>query len=356
MKMSRTWIASLLLAIAFSFAWRTHTAFAAPDRLNPKILAAFRDVVKESARSTVQVFSDGKKSGLGAIVTADGHIITKASELRGKLQCQVFDGQKYDATLVAKEHGLDLAMLKIEAKNLPVVPWADGDAPPVGSFVVTTSLDTDPLSIGVLSVAPRKIPAPAGALGVMLANSDNIARIDEIVPGSSADKAGLQKLDVILKVNGKPISGRQNLIDTVRGYQPNEKIELLVKRGSEDLELVATLGSLSALQNGPNPDRAEFQNNLGGSLSDRKAGFPSVIQHDTTLKPTECGGPLVGLDGRVIGINIARAGRVETYAIPTPVVRTALESLLSNMAPAKPAGENLADQIPPKPSEEKKVQ
>lgn len=344
MKLARTWVLSLLMAGVLGFTFAPSTLFAAPDRLNPKVLAAFRDVVKESTRSTVQVFSDGKKSGLGAVVTSDGHILTKASELRGKLQCQVYDGRKLDATLIAKEHGLDLAVLKIEATDLPVVPWAEGDAPPVGSFVVTTSIDTDPLSIGVLSVAPRKIPAPAGALGVMLANSDKVAQIDDIVPASAADKAGLQKQDVILKVNGKEIAGRQSLIDTVRGYQPNEKIELVVKRGSEELTLTAQLGSLTALQNGPNPDRAEFQNNLGGSLSDRKAGFPSVIQHDTTLKPSECGGPLVGLDGRVIGINIARAGRVETYALPTSVVKTALQTLLANPNVAKSNEENLANQ------------
>lgn len=356
MKKSGNWVASLLAALALSTAFVPSLTWAAPDRLNPKVLAAFRDVVKEPARSTVQIFSDGKKSGLGAVVSADGLVLTKASELRGKLQCQVFDGQRYDATLVGKEHGLDLALLKIEAKNLTVIHWADGDAPPVGSFVATPSLDTDPLSIGVLSVAPRKIPAPAGALGVILASSDTIARIEEIVPGSAADKAGLHKMDIVLKVNGQAITGRQNLIETVRGYQPGEKIELTVKREKEELLLTAQLGSLSALQHGPNPDRAEFQNNLGGSLSERKAGFPSVIQHDTTLKPTECGGPLVGLDGKVIGINIARAGRVETYALPVSVIRPALETLMSSKSLTQPAEENLADMSPVSVDKEKKVQ
>ena len=32
--------------------------------------------------------------------------------------------------------------------------------------------------------------------------------------------------------------------------------------------------------------------------------------------PNECGGPLVSLDGKVVGINIARGGRVDSYAMP----------------------------------------
>jgi serine protease Do len=52
-----------------------------------------------------------------------------------------------------------------------------------------------------------------------------------------------------------------------------------------------------------------------------------ILQHDTVLKPEECGGPIVNLDGKAIGINIARAGRVESYAIPSEAVLPILEEL-----------------------------
>ena len=54
-----------------------------------------------------------------------------------------------------------------------------------------------------------------------------------------------------------------------------------------------------------------------------------AFQHDTTLRPDQCGGPLVGLDGKVMGINIARAGRVVSYAIPADIVATLLADLKS---------------------------
>jgi serine protease Do len=68
---------------------------------------------------------------------------------------------------------------------------------------------------------------------------------------------------------------------------------------------------------------------MGSFLSNRRSGFPFILQHDTVLKQTDCGGPLVDLDGKVVGINIARAGRVESYAIPAQAVRELLPDLLS---------------------------
>jgi serine protease Do len=75
------------------------------------------------------------------------------------------------------------------------------------------------------------------------------------------------------------------------------------------------------------------QDRMGSTLSNRRGGFPFILQHDSILKHTDCGGPLVDLDGQVVGINIARAGRVETYAIPADEVRL----LLPNLMAGKPA-------------------
>ena len=57
-------------------------------------------------------------------------------------------------------------------------------------------------------------------------------------------------------------------------------------------------------------------NEMSGDLSARTDGFPMAIQHDIPLQPSECGGPLLDLGGRCVGINVARAGRVKTFAVP----------------------------------------
>jgi serine protease Do len=69
---------------------------------------------------------------------------------------------------------------------------------------------------------------------------------------------------------------------------------------------------------------------LGGPLSRRRAGFPSVLQHDSVLRPRDCGGPIVDLDGNVVGVNIARASRVASYALPVSVVRPVVAEMLQH--------------------------
>ena len=79
-------------------------------------------------------------------------------------------------------------------------------------------------------------------------------------------------------------------------------------------------------------DRGSFQNAMGGALSGRRTGFPMVIQHDTVIRPADCGGPLVDLEGRVLGVNIARAGRVETWALPGDVAMKVFQDLKAGKA------------------------
>jgi serine protease Do len=315
------WLTVCLLLLAPGLATAT-------DR-NPKVLAAFREVVATSANSTVQVYCDKVSASLGTIVDPAGYIVTKASELEGKIECQLNSpGKRYEATVVGRDQVLDLAVLKIDAKDLPVIAWSEGESPAVGSWLVTPGLSRDPLAIGVLSVSPRRIAAPPGALGIELTDPDNPTKIIGVRSNSPAQKAGMEAGDVILKVNGKVVTTNQELVLTIRSYQPGEKVELLIKRGDQELTKTAVLGTLAKLFHEDGEDRAEFQNQLGGQLSERRGGFPSVIQHDTVLKPSECGGPLVDLDGKAVGINIARAGRVETFALPSSVVREAVKKML----------------------------
>lgn len=70
-----------------------------------------------------------------------------------------------------------------------------------------------------------------------------------------------------------------------------------------------------------------------GELNDRRSGFLEVFVHDCAISPNECGGPLVDINGRVLGVNIARAGRNATYAIPLAIILdfVAKNRVLSNI-------------------------
>src|SRR5581483_3478520 len=59
----------------------------------------------------------------------------------------------------------------------------------------------------------------------------------------------------------------------------------------------------------------------------RRSGFPDVFCHDGGIAPDQCGGPVVDRAGQLIGVNIARANPVQTFAIPADVVRQTVEQL-----------------------------
>jgi serine protease Do len=339
-------VASLSLVLAALLAALSPTSGVAQSQrreLPRSFLLVFRDVVKEAAKSTVQVYSDGYRSALGAVVRPDGYIATKASEVvsktgepTGKLECQLaFETQKREARFIAKDMATDLAILKVDAHNLPVVSWATSESPVVGTWLVTPGFSQDPLTYGVVSVSARRLP-PNAALGVRLDPDERIARISAVVAGLAAEQAGMRDGDIIRKLNGDEIKGTVKLQQAIRSHFPGEKIALVVEREGKLQNMEVTLGSMTDFGR---DERSEFQNTLGGSLSERRSGFPMAIQHDSVLKPIDCGGPVVDLDGKVVGLNIARAGRVESYALPASVVRETVDKLLkteltSTSAPA----------------------
>src|SRR5262249_55234724 len=129
--------------------------------------------------------------------------------------------------------------------------------------------------------------------------------------------------------NDHVIQDSAALIKALGKFKANDTVMLKILRDEEEIDLKVKLGQRPL-------DLAEYQNNLGSELSKRRDGFPTVLQHDSVVRPADCGGPLVDLEGQVIGINIARAGRVESYAIPSEAIRPLLPALMSGkLAPKK---------------------
>jgi serine protease Do len=313
----------------------------------PQVRAAFRDVVKNASEATVSIQCDGKHLALGGIISPDGWIVTKATPLCGNLTVGLADGRKLAAATVAESGEHDLALLKVDAAKLPSLDLTAASAsPPVGSWLASVGRSKDPVAVGVVSVPPRVIPAQAGILGVQL--DEEKALIVQVFPDSAAEEAGVEAEDLILSVNGQKTPSREKLREIVGSFNPGDEVELIVDRAGEKVTLHATLsGDFPGLPMG----RSEFQNNLGGKLSVRRFGFPLAFQHDTVLRPTDCGGPVVDLEGRVVGFNIARAGRTESYALPVDAVQGVLTELMKEHllvkqnTPAAEAAKELEEEL-----------
>lgn len=340
-------LVSLLCSTALAQAPRRPREEPIGIRDNPKMLAAFREVVKKPAQSVVRVLADGKDAALGTVVFADGYVLTKNTQLAGaqKIEVKLPDGKELEAKVVGVEDKHDLAMLKIDAKDLTPITWGDAKTSPVGNLLATPGTGADPLAIGVLSVAARNVrprdlppttpPANSGFLGVGLEEGEGGAKIISLVPNSAAAKASLQINDIVTYIEDVQIIDTETMINTIQHHKPGDVVTIKYRRGEKELQTRATLDKRPA---DPNANRRDFQNRLGSELSNRRGGFPAILQHDMVLKPIDCGGPVVDLDGKAIGINIARAGRTETYALPAENVQALLADLKSGkLAPPKAA-------------------
>jgi len=337
-------------ALSFGFAPAAHAQSELRDigretylRTSHKMLHAFAPAVAKPSESVVAVLGDeDKQVALGTVVSKDGFILTKLSELKETIKVKTRDGQEYAARLVGAEKANDLAMLKIDAKGLKPVSFTDSKMGEVGNWVASAGTGEDPVAVGVISVATRTLPArevgPAstpnpnsGYLGVSLEPANEGPQIKTVSPRSAAEKAGFKVDDVVLEIGGKKVSDPDAMINMLAGTKPGDVVTFKVKRGDDEKEIKATLDKRPASM-----ARGDIQNRMGSDLSNRRAGFPTILQHDTVIKPSDCGGPLVDLDGKVLGVNIARAGRTESYAIPSEVITPLLKDLKSGkLAPPK---------------------
>jgi len=101
--------------------------------------------------------------GSGFIVSEDGYVVTNNHVVENARQILVRlpDRQEYDATLVGTDPRSDLAVLKMEARGLPVVPLADDEDVKVGQWVLAIgspfSLDFS-VTAGIVSAVGRSLP------------------------------------------------------------------------------------------------------------------------------------------------------------------------------------------------------
>lgn len=280
---------------------------------------AFSPVAVPLRQSVVKLLSAGQQIALGTIVSSDGKILTKASELRGTVNARLADDRVLAVKVLAVAPEHDLALLQIDAKDLTPLKLDSAD-PATGQWLATLGTTEIPLAAGVVSVERWLIQADA-IMGVYPTDGDLPgARIIDLAPGGAAAKAGMLIDDLVIRIDDEVIRNQHSLKSILAKMKPGQKVSVRVQRGDEQVDLVVTLG-----RRGAPSERAARQNTMGGKLSARRTGFPAVFQHDmVNLQPSDCGSPLIDLDGNFAGINIARAGRPETYAIPPSVVKQAL--------------------------------
>jgi serine protease Do len=196
-----------------------------------------------------------------------------------------------------------------------------------------------------------------GYIGILFEDASSL-KIGSVSKGGAAEKAKIKAGDEIIALGSVQLKNRTELMELLDGKKPGEKVVVKVRRkvpdadDPEELEFTITLGGRPAGPGGA--DRGELQNSMGSNLSGRRTGFPRVIQTDAVVKPEDCGGPLVDLDGRVVGLTIARAGRVESWALAEEEVTPVFKDLKAGKFPPPKTAKTSATKDEPKKEEPRK--
>jgi S1-C subfamily serine protease len=127
--------------------------------------------------------SGGRNDGSGVIVERDGVIVTNYHVVANSSEVYVTlaDDQKFTATRVGADPGTDLAVLRIDAKDLPFATWGDSDTVEPGEMVWAIGnpfgLDRT-ITYGIVSAVGRK--------GVLESPYQEFLQTDAAInPGSS---------------------------------------------------------------------------------------------------------------------------------------------------------------------------
>ncbi len=301
---------------------------------------SFNHAVRNAAPAVVNIYSrkytenDRSKLltqglGSGVIVSEKGYIITnyhvvaQADQIVVALQ----DGRVAAAQLVGKDRRTDIAVLRIEVTNLPVIPTNPNYAPKVGdivlaignpynlgqtttfgiisatgrssisadgrqafiqtdaainegnsggalvntrgelvgintaSFQQATELETYGISFAIPYQLTNKIMQKIiadgrvirGYIGIdgrdinsvtsRLLGNDHLGGIVVlgVDPNGPAADAGFEAQDIILKIDGEKVNGRQSVLDIVTELRPGSKVDILILRKGEEMTLSVTV-------------------------------------------------------------------------------------------------------------------
>jgi serine protease Do len=271
--------------------------------------------------------------GSGVIVSADGYILTNDHVIDGAedIRVELTDNRTLPAKVVGSDTPSDLAVLKIDASHLPVLPLGNSDQVRVGDVVLAIGnplgvgqtvtmgiisakgrqtglsdgsfedfLQTDaPINQGnsggalvntsgeLIGINSQIISPSGGNIGIGFAVPANMAKsvmaqltksgtvrrgmlgvtvqpvtsdlasslglsdvrgalISSVQHGGPAERAGLQRGDVIVALNGSPVTDSNALRNQIANTEPGSEVTLTILRDKREQQIRVKLAELPA--------------------------------------------------------------------------------------------------------------
>lgn len=314
---------------------------------------ALSDVLGDASKSTVRIWGTrGRRAepeliAYGTVVTDGTKVLTKWSEVEksiGTLYIQAGNDKSYEAEVSGVFTEEDLVLLElVTADETPTLTPAKFHISQLsyGQFLTAPQPTGKPGGFGVVSVLERNLRETNQAhlgVGADRAYQGTGVRISSVQPGYGAEEAGIRTGDVILAIGERRISGLQELRNALANKQPGDTVEILVEAAGKERKIQVRLSNkpLSGQFSG---DRLNTMERMGGDLSLVRDGFSRVIQSDMKIKKNQVGGPIVNLDGQIVGVTLARADRTRTYIMSSKTIVDLLEKDTDTVAQAQEKSE-----------------
>ncbi|MDP0491009.1 MAG: trypsin-like peptidase domain-containing protein [Verrucomicrobiota bacterium JB023] len=291
------------------------------DEQAGELFTAAGAITAPLGNGVLRIFGDEEQIAYGTVwegnlVLTKWSVVEKAKNLRGVSSL----GEEFSLAVKEIYAGHDLAVLMIpEEVRLQPIPVRVG-AREAGEFILAPRPDGVAEALGVISVAERSLlQKDRGFLGVVLdeLHQGPGARVQLVQKDSAARQAGMKPGDVVLKVDGREIDGYQELKTILSRAGAGQAVSIEVLRGEQEVSLDAILKGWNLPKMRPGRRERMMDRMDERGLSQVRDGFPRVLQTDMTVLPSEVGLPVVDLNGQLVGVLIARAGRVKTYVIPS---------------------------------------
>ena len=256
--------------------------------------------------------------GTGFIVSSDGLILTNKHVISDKeAEYTVFlnNGEKYQAKILAQDPIDDIALIKIEANNLPVLTLGNSEGIKLGQTVIAIGNALgefrNTISLGVISGLARSVTATDA--------SGNIETIDNVIQTDAAINFGnsggplINLKGEVIGINTAIASGAENI-----GFA------IPINRAKKDIESYQSLGKIASPFIGIRytiitPTLKEQKNlpvDYGALISSGNSNEPAVFSNSPAEKAgLKEGDIILEFDGKKINSTNSISSLIKNYKV-----------------------------------------
>ena len=295
------------------------------DSLPPQLRDFFRSMPSPDSRGQ-QAGKEFESLGSGFIISEDGYLVTNAHVIdqAEKIRVTLKDRREMDAKVIGVDEGTDIALLKIDAKDLPAVTLGDSDKLKVGQWVVAIGAPfglEHSASQGIVSALSRSLNQanttyipfiqtdvavnPGNSGGPLFDLAGNVVGVNSMILSRSG---GFQGISFSIPVN--TVKNVTNQLKS-KGFVSRGKLGVLIQDVSQQLADSFNLpGPKGALVSNVEKDSAA--DNAGLKRGDVIIGFNGVSVYESSDLP-----PLVGNTeiGKRVPLTLIRAGKEKVFNV-----------------------------------------